>query len=245
MPQQEDSRWCIFIDILGFSRFWECDRSKAYASLRAMMRTIHAIGAKSFPETPNRLFVHQMGDGFAILSEFGEESFGRPIAIATALMRCVATTGAFAAAAIAEGDLADITGCYPSEIFVGDDRRTTTLGHGVMTISPVMGTAFIRAYRLGRIAPPGPFLVISEAHRDRVPASLQLRTTLGRNGQSLCSIDWIRYQSEYLAQIRRSAGIHIPTASELQSTIQAYCKEYPSIRDKWACRLRDLLDTDV
>ena len=63
-----------------------------------------------------------MGDGFAIVSEFREESLERPIAIAIALMRCVATTGAFAAAAIAEGEHADITGCYPREVTENTDN---------------------------------------------------------------------------------------------------------------------------
>ena len=98
--QEEDNgvsaRWCIYIDILGFSEFWEDERSKALASLRCLMLAIYRIGTKVYPNDQKRLLVHQMGDGFAIVSDFGEASLERPIAIAIALMRCVATTGASA-----------------------------------------------------------------------------------------------------------------------------------------------------
>ena len=32
-----DKRWCIYIDILGFSKFWECDEHKALRSLNELM----------------------------------------------------------------------------------------------------------------------------------------------------------------------------------------------------------------
>ena len=115
--QQADKRWCIFIDILGFSTLWECGWNRAIASLGTLMRDISNIGSQSYPETPDRLFVHQMGDGFAILSDYGEPSLDRPIVIASALMKYLATSGTIAAAAIAEGDFADITGCYPDDIY--------------------------------------------------------------------------------------------------------------------------------
>lgn len=244
--QQADTRWCIYIDILGFSRFWECDRGKAYASLGALMRGISAIGSRAYPEDPDRLFAHQMGDGFAIVSDFGEPSLDRPIAIASALMRHMATTGIFAAAAIAEGDFADITGCYPSDIFLENDRsKGVDMGLGLMTLSSVMGTAFIRAYRVGNEAPSGPFLTIDEAQKDRIPDSVQWQATSGRKDRSLCSIDWIQYDSEHLAHIRRTSGICILPPSLLQRNIKKYCKEYPRICKKWRDDLLGLLDIEV
>ena len=59
--------------------------------------------------------MHQMGDGFAIVSDFGEATLERPIAISIALMRHVGSTGMFATAAIAEGEFADITGISSSK----------------------------------------------------------------------------------------------------------------------------------
>ena len=118
------------------------------------MDAIYRIGTYVYPdersETGERLFVHQTGDGFAILSDFHEYSLERPIAIATALMRyVVASTGNFASASISEGGFADISNCYPEELrrcLNGGSR--TNLGSGIMTLFPVMGTALIRAYKL-------------------------------------------------------------------------------------------------
>ena len=153
------------------------------------MRAIYRIGTRVYPEDSQRLFVHQMGDGFAIVSEFGEESHKRPIAIAIALMRCVADTGTFAATAIAEGEHADITGCYPPEVTDGSRNGIVRLGSGLMTLSKVMGTAFIRAYRLHDAKPKGPFLKVSENHRDRIPGWVPVRPI---KGGPLLSTDWIR-----------------------------------------------------
>ena len=238
-------RWCIYIDILGFSQFWECDECQALHSLRELMRTIYRIGVKAYPEEPQRLFAHQMGDGFAIVGEFGEESLERPIAIAIALMRCVAATGTLAVSAIAEGDHADITGCYPREVTDSSESGIVRLGMGFMTLSKVMGTAFIRAYRLHGDAPSGPFLAVSANHRDRIPDGLTVRSTESRKGTSLLSIDWVRAELALLSDIQHRAGIDTPSPCELVQRIQGYCNQYECIRDKWSCCLRGLLDIEV
>ena len=238
-------RWCIFIDILGFSKLWESNEYQALHSLRELMRAIFRIGTRVYPEEPQRLFVHQMGDGFAIVSEFREESLERPIAIAIALMRCVATTGAFAAAAIAEGEHADITGCYPREVTENTDNGIVRLGRGLMTLSTVMGTAFICAYRLHNAAPSGPFLTVSANHPDRVPDGLPVRATKSRSCTSVLSIDWVRAERALLSDIQEKADISTPSQCELVRKIQEYCKQYELIRKKWNRYLRDLLDIEV
>src|SRR3546814_19553759 len=64
-------------------------------------------------------------------------------------MRHIATSGCLARAAVAEGDFADYSGCWPKEIrqeianLQSDD--TVSLGSGIMTLLPVMGTALITA----------------------------------------------------------------------------------------------------
>ncbi|MYD67709.1 MAG: hypothetical protein F4241_05000 [Rhodothermaceae bacterium] len=240
------NRWCIFIDILGFSRFWVCERGKAHASLRAIMRGIYAIGRNSYPADPKRFFVHQMGDGFAIVSDFGESSLDRPVAIASALMRHISTSGTFAAAAIAEGDFADIRGIYPQEIFSENySGRVVNMGQGLMIPSFVMGTAFIRAYGVAKEAPPGPFLTVAGDQRDRLPANVECQITSGRKDKSLWSIDWLRHESEHLVHIQQTAKIHIPSLSELQQAIKGYCKHYSFIGDKWRDHLHGLLDIEV
>ena len=209
------------------------------------MWAIHRIGTKVYPDDPERLFVHQMGDGFAIVSDFGEASLERPIAIAVALMRCVATTGTFAVAAIAEGDHTDITGCYPQEVTGGSNNGVVRLGGGLMTLTRVMGTAFIRAYRLQNSAPPGPFLTVPGYHRDRVPAWLSVREPQNPKNDRLLSIDWIRAESELLLGIQQNADISTPSSDALVQTIQDYCSQYTTIREKWGGHLGHLLDIKV
>ena len=245
--QQADNRWCIYIDILGFSTLWECDRCRAITSLGTLMRGISAIGSQSYPESPHRLFAHQMGDGFAIVSDFGEPSLDRPIAIASALMRYVATTGTLAAAAIAEGGFADITGCYPDDIYWENDiNKGVNMGGGLMTLSRVMGTAFIRSYRTGNEAPSGPFLTIAKDQSDRIPPSAKWQLTSGRKGKSLCSIDWVQYSSNHLDDIReRTTRILLPSCCEVGVRIKNYCNEFPAIGNKWRDDLRRLLGIEM
>ena len=82
-------RWCNFIDILGFSQLWESDQSRALHALRELMGAIYRIGTRVYPHEVKRLFVHHLGDRFAIVSDFGEASLERPLGIAAALMRHV------------------------------------------------------------------------------------------------------------------------------------------------------------
>ena len=238
-------RWCIYIDILGFSGFWEWDRSKALTAVRALMLAIHRIGTKVYPDEPERLFVHQMGDGFAIVSDFGEVSLERPVAIAIALMRHLASTDTFAVAAIAEGDHADIKGCYPREVTDDSHNGRVRLGAGLMTLSCVMGTAFIRAYGLHSAAPSAPLLTVSGEHWHRVPEGAQIRVTSSGKGEPLCSIDWVRSDWGLLSDIQEKAGISAPSADALIGKIQDYCARYTAIRDSWGHHLRNLHDVVV
>ena len=240
----KSQRWCIYIDILGFSHLWESEHMKALGSLRELMQTIYRIGTRVYPNGNERLFVHHMGDGFAIVSDFGEPQLERPIAIAIALMRCVAATGTFAAAAIAEGEFADITGCYPKEVTDDScDAHVVSLGAELMTLSSVMGTAFIRAYRLNNLL-KGPLLVVSSCCRDRIPASLPVRTTESEKGTQLLSVDWIHDETISLPYIQQKAGLSIPTPDALVKALNNHCAQYESVGEKWS-HIRDLLDIEA
>jgi len=243
-------RWCTFIDILGFSKLWESRQCKALNALRELMGAIHRVGTLAYPGERERLFVHQMGDGFAIVSDFGERSFERsferPLGIASALMRHLASTGTFATAAVAEGEFSDITGCYPEEVMKDcEDGHVVRLGAGLMTLSRVMGTAFIRAYSLHAHAPSGPFVVVSEAHKDRVPCGFEFRSVQGKGDSKLSSIDWMRAENPTIARVQAAAALRAPKAEELVQAIQSYCAEYPCVRGKWSGHLRTLLSVDV
>ena len=108
-------RWAIYIDIQGFSVLWDIE-DQVLLSLGELMRAITGIGRLCYPDSPDRLFAHQFGDGFLVISDFGEESLERCTTIAIALLRHVAASGRFAKAAIVEGQMSDIKNCYPKEV---------------------------------------------------------------------------------------------------------------------------------
>lgn len=156
------NRWSIYIDIEGFGSTYD-NNSRALISLGALMEGIYLIGTRCFPESPDRLFAHQIGDGFVIVSEFGSKSLDRPLSIATLLLRRVLTHGGICKAAISEGDFADVKGCYPKSIRDNSNGDgILSLGHGLMTIFPVMGTALINSHRIHQSAPSGSLLVIDK-----------------------------------------------------------------------------------
>ncbi len=64
-------RWAIHIDIEGFSATYENSAQGLY-SLQALMEGIYFIGNKWRPDPPERIFAHQLGDGFIIVGEFGK-----------------------------------------------------------------------------------------------------------------------------------------------------------------------------
>ena len=239
-------RWCIFVDILGFSQVWEIEQEQALHSLRELMRAIYRIGTLVYIDEGDRLFVHHMGDGFAIVSDFGEASFERPLGIAAALMRHVASTGMFAAAAVAEGDFSDITGCYPEEVTKDcDDGNVVALGDGLMTLSTVMGTAFIRAYRLNGNAPPGPFVVVPAELENRIPPGYRSCSVGRETDYGLFSIDWMRAECQTVAWIQKEARLRAPKVEELIQAIKNYCAEYSHVREKWSGNLQSMLSVDL
>ena len=238
-------RWCIYVDVLGISVLWKSGEREALLPLREMMGTIHCIGSKVYPAAGERLFVHQIGDGFVIVSEFGESTLERPLAIAVTLLRSVATVGKLASAAIAEGDFGDIQGCYPSEVMDGSENGSVRLGEGLMTLWPVMGSAFIRAYRLHNLAPPGPFLSIPQDAGGRVPVGFSLRKPRGEKSAGLAAVDWIRAESPLLSRIQEEAGLASPGTDELQRRLRDYCVRYPPLGSKWGNMLQELLDIEV
>ena len=236
-------RWCIYIDILGFSSIWECNEYKALNSLGELMRAIYRIGKKVYPNEVERLFVHQMGDGFAIVSDFGEATLERPIAASIALMRHVASTGMFATAAIAEGKFSDITGCCPREVTADLDGGAVNLGEGLMTLSSVMGTAFIRAHNLHQRAPSGPFLVMRNDYSRIRIADLPVKPiNENSQGTQLLSIDWVRARMQTLSDIQAQACLVSTESNELVQKIREYCTDYPVIGKKWSRHLHNLLD---
>jgi hypothetical protein len=81
------SRWSIYIDVEGFSESYRFRQGRATQALRELMEALFLVASKKFPTAPERLFIHQFGDGFVVVSDFMEVSPQRPIAICLVVMR--------------------------------------------------------------------------------------------------------------------------------------------------------------
>ena len=67
------SRWSIYIDVEGFSEIYRLRQGRAIQALGEVMETLFLVASKKFPTAPERLFIHQFGDGFVVVSDFGAE----------------------------------------------------------------------------------------------------------------------------------------------------------------------------
>ena len=218
-------KWAIHIDMEGFSSLWEKE-DKILLSLGELMRAIFRIARIVYPDSPERIFAHQIGDGFIIKSDFYEKDLERVITIAAALMQHVAFTGRFAKAAIAEGDLSDIRGCYPREVIDNlEDNYIIPLGMGRMSIFPVMGTALIRSVQVANDSPCGPLLTIEASKKDRIPPMIQTKPIIGKK-YDLLSIDWVHAESELLQKIKHKADLNQTSTEILESILKKYCEEH-------------------
>ena len=230
-------RWAILIDLEGFRALYDKE-NLVLLSLGELMEGVYHVGCKCFPGSPDRLFAHQVGDGFVIVSEFHEESLDRPIAIAISLLRHVASSGRFAKAAISEGQFADIQSCYPPTVTnsLGADKRVR-LGAGVMTIFPVMGTALIRAFSIGKSCPSGPLLAVASAERERLPAGLVIHETPSKD---IILVDWIHSHTALTERITKDASLNSPTTEELTESIKEYCRSQ-NLKEEWKANVGNYL----
>jgi hypothetical protein len=214
-------RWAIYIDIEGFRVLYDRETTVLEA-LRDLMEGIYDIGTNCYPESPHRLFAHQTGDGFVVVSEFGAESLEVPVAISIALLRHVASRGRFAKASIGEGDFADIWGCYPARIRdarSGED--SVALGGGLMTIFPVMGTALIDAVAVAQQSPSGSLLTTAADKRSRLPFGCVLRDSDDRR---VVNIDWVHSSLPLVASLQERAGLRRPNSAVIEAAFRRYCK---------------------
>ncbi len=155
-----DECWSVYIDIEGFGTRYGQTTMAALVPLNALMEGIYLIGSKKYNDDVNRLFAHQFGDGFVIVSCFKEEKLDRATSIAIALLRHVLASGGLAKASISEGGFSNIKSCYPRAVTDNENEGVVMLGAGLMTIIPVMGTALINAVAVDKRSPSGSLLTI-------------------------------------------------------------------------------------
>jgi len=236
------NRWSIYIDIEGFSETYETG-AQPFRSLRALMTAIYDIGSRVYRESPDRIFAHQLGDGFVIVGEFGWPVLEQPCSIAVALIRAVLLRGGVAKAAIAEGEFADVSGCYPPTIRELHGRAAGgafPLGGGLMTVFPVMGTALINAFKLLHRPSTlsGALLLLRREDIVRLPEGVPSTV----EGDS-CYIDWIHAGYEHLEQLHDMAGIHRPPPGVMEEILRAYIRAN-RVSEAWAANTRRFLGVD-
>lgn len=201
-------------------------------ALNKLMLAIHRIGKNVYPEPPDRLFAHQLGDGFLIVSDFHEEDLNRAASIATLLMKFITSFGVFARGAIAEGGLSGITGCYTNEVMNECDNggwSTSRMGAGLMTIFPVMGTALINAVGIDKRSPKGPLLTLPQNYTDRISGSFIINKV---SETEIVSIDWVHTEFELISKIRDKALLKYPSPENLELLLKNYISKY-KLPDEW------------
>ncbi len=211
-------------------------------SLGELMEGIFRVGTQYYPESPDRIFAHQIGDGFVIVSDFPEETFLRPLAIAISLLRHVANSGRYAKATISDGDFADILSCYPSSVRdATDSDKRVRLGRGIMTLFPVMGTALIRAISVAKKCPSGPLLALSTKNRERIPEGLIVHEI---PAQGILLVDWIHSKDELAKDIARKSDLHSPDSLMLSRHLKEYCQTH-RVKEEWKTSVRNFLGVSM
>ena len=226
----ETKRWVSYIDIEGFGSLYDQDNGGVLLALCELMRAIFLIAEKYCAESPDRIFAHQTGDGFAVVGEFNSESWLTPVAITVALLRHVAWGGRFAKATLGEGEFMDITDCYPKLVLnARDESGTVRMGGSVMTLFPVMGTALIDAVGIQKRAPSGALFAISADNCGRIPANCVLKVNTDLR---VATIDWVGCRLEEIERIQAVAGLRAPTPDNLRDCYAKYVREFPP-PEKW------------
>lgn len=235
-------RLAAYIDIQGFSSIWSRDDC-ALRALGELMRAIFRIGTQCFPNSPDRLFAHQFGDGFLLVTEFREQSLERLISVVVGILRHVSVTGCYAKASIVEGCALDISGCYPQEVIESiQSNSLVNLGEGLMTITPVMGESLIRGVGLDKNSPAGPFLFVDRTIRSLIPQEYSRQV---KEVEGMASINWMAVESNCLLEIQRKTQLSAPSIKEMETGLQHYCSVNLDIAAKWRGNVRNLLNVDL
>lgn len=223
-------RWAIYIDIEGFSVIYPSDDVKALLPLNAVMEGIYRIGTTACARSPNRLFVHQTGDGFAIISDFGLGAPNLPVAISIVLLRLAVVGGGLAKVGISEGEFADIQGCYPEIISQhSDSHGSLRLGEGFMRIFPVMGTALISAHRVANAA-SGSLLLLDPA----MAAGLGPGVRCTQRKAAFVAVDWVHTSMPEIDHLVAASKLSLPDSAAIERFIRQYIRgAAPPLKPLW------------
>ena len=206
------------------------------------MEGIYEIGRNFCPETPDRIFAHQIGDGFIVVSEFGADSLDIPASMAIALLRHVTRRQRFAKATIAEGGFAGIEGCYPKTIREARDKDGRIfMGGGLMTTFPVMGTALINAINVAKRSPSGSLLTLDVENDKRLPKEFIRREIPDKN---LLAIDWVHSDAASIGEIQSAAKLFRPNPEALKVLFDQYFRSQ-NLPLSWRKNTNDYLSLTI
>lgn len=224
-----NKRFGISIDIEGFSSLYEYSedtQSKAIWGLHQLMDAILRLGTVVYLNDVERIFAHQFGDGFVLVSNFEEPDPRRCIAIATSLTRHMLLEGFTTKAAISAGSMVDITGCYP-EAMRDSKNNTVSMGAGLLTTVPVMGTALTKSHKLGgRVS--GNVIVIDVNQFSSIPEEL-----IKFREENVVHINWMSDENNLAREISEKAGLQFGNEKQLISQFEAYIATEPRPPKKW------------
>jgi len=160
------------------------------------------------------------------------------VAIALSLLRHVAHSGRYAKATIADGEFADILSCYPYSVTkAAESDRMVRLGHGIMTLFPVMGTALIRAISVAKKCPSGPLLAVDSENRHRLPDGLIIHEV---PSEGLIVVDWLHSKNELAKDIANKSQLKRPDNLTISNQLIDYCQKQP-VKAEWKRSVQDFL----
>jgi hypothetical protein len=214
------NRWGFYIDVEGFSAIYRNEKDRAIRALNELMEALYKVGSTVFSKSPDRLFIHQFGDGFVVVSDFPERTAERPLAICLAVMRHLIAKGVATKAGISAGDFADIFSCYPPAIQdAAKDHRYVLLGEGLMTIIPVMGSALTNSYRLLSHRHGAVLLLDATAFAGLPPGVIA-------RGTSPTVIDWIHSDSPLIRKICDTSGLKYVDPTDAETQFRSYLRDH-------------------
>jgi len=221
------NRWSIYVDIEGFTPIFKDNEDQAIFLLGKLIEYIWKIGSGVYYNETQRLFIHQYGDGFVIVSNGYEEDIIRPICISIFLMQIMLINNGTARIGISEGSFQDILSCYPEcvrkEAHRSNENSRCTgglqVGAGIMKFQQVMGSTFVNAVALNNITKKGPLLLIDALFRNRFNS--QGINILYEN-ENYLEIDWIHSNNSELERIYGTLSIDKPASSELERNLRQY-----------------------
>jgi hypothetical protein len=238
MPMSDP--WALYIDVEGFASKWNETDMEAFRGINTLMEGIFRIGTHCYAEPPARLFAHQFGDAFLVVSDSHETLFDRAALVGIALMRQLLSVGEATKCAMDEGHISDIANCYPDPIRKRYNQGHIDVGAGLMTFTPVMGTALIRTASLQKRV-HGPLFVLRKSLSDRLSTTFRLSEL---PDPDLLSLNWVSGEPPGLNKLQEMAGLSHIAEEDRREQLRSYIERNSGLGHEWRENVRTYLLAD-